>query len=61
MAGMTKPCRCARYRFPHRYAAKCDDFIYAEREREYRGISDEERLRREDYHDRVRDLRRDLA
>ncbi len=56
-----KPCQCDRYRFPHRYQPKCDDFIYAARDRECNGRSEYESLRREDYLDRVRDLRRELA
>jgi aminoglycoside phosphotransferase family enzyme len=61
MAAMTKPCRCSRYRFPHRYQPKCDDHIYAARELEYQGRSESDRLYWNDYHDRVRDLRRELA
>lgn len=56
MAAMIKPCRCARYRFPHRYTQACEDF--REPEPEY-SLADY--LREEDYRDRVRDLRAEIA
>jgi len=51
-----KPCRCDRYRFPHRYEArKCSRNI------EYTEDQSAGRQYWSDYHDRVVDLRRELV
>ena len=53
-------CRCGRHAFPHRYERPaCDRHIDREIQQETRSESD--RLYWADYHDRVRDLRRELA
>ena len=51
-----KPCECERYSFPHRFQEQCRDF--RDPEPEY-SLADD--LREEDYRDRVRDLRADIA
>ena len=52
-----KPCRCARWKFPHRFELACEDYIKPERE----GKSESDRLYWADYHQRVSDLKRELG
>ena len=57
-----RTCRCGVYKFPHRHTFRCLDWHSAQVADvgEADWDSDDRRYRR-DYHDRVRDLRRELG